>query len=71
MNDYSEHYLTGDCDCSICGESIYLDDLEALDFHAENSGVQPSDPNGPTVYWAEGTIACPSCGARLWVQVAS
>lgn len=55
--------------CSECGAKQDFDDLKAVDFQATGGGVQPGTVDGPAVHWAEGTIACWRCGARLWIQV--
>jgi hypothetical protein len=64
-------HITEEGKCSACGHPVDLDDLKALDFQADRSGVQPSSPSGPAVHWAEGSIACPHCGARLPYSVSS
>lgn len=63
-----EPYITENGKCSECAWPVDLDDLSALDFKSENGGVFP-DADGYTTHWAEGTIACPICSARLWIQV--
>lgn len=68
-DDYHEVGITDQGKCSECGWLVDLDDLKALDFQATEGGVQPGTPDGPAVHWAEGTIACWRCGARLWIQV--
>lgn len=70
-SDYPESYVTNDDTCSGCGWRLDLDDLVALDFQVEESGVQPATPDGPAVYWASGTICCPNCGDQLPFETSS
>lgn len=64
--------ITSEGICSNCGHKLELDlRLSELDFQAEESGVQPGTVHGPTVYWAAGTIGCPSCGVRLPFETSS
>ncbi len=69
--DDPEPYITYACRCSSCGELLDLDDLTALDFQAERSGVEPGTPDGPAVHWAVGTIRCPNCQNRLPFETSS
>lgn len=60
--------------CTACGQVldlIELGDISTLDFQAESQGISPGTADGPPLHFAEGTIACPVCGVRLWIQVAS
>lgn len=51
--------------CSACGAEIDIELIKHYDYQTDRGGVQPGTPDGPAVYWSEGTIACPGCGARL------
>lgn len=73
-DDWDDDYgpiVTNEGTCSNCLYKIPLDDLKMLDFDVEESGVQPGTVHGPTVYWAAGTIGCPSCGVRLPFETSS
>lgn len=63
--------ITNEGTCSNCLYKIPLDDLKMLDFDVEESGVQPGSVQCPIVYWAAGTILCPSCGVRLPFETSS
>lgn len=69
--DDPEGYITEDGKCSSCGQPLDFDDLAALDFQVEESGIQPSTPSGPAVHWAAGTIRCPNCQDRLPFETSS
>lgn len=58
-------FITDDFHCSACGAEIDIELIDHYDHQVERSGVQPGTVHGPTVYWNEGTIACPGCGVRL------
>jgi hypothetical protein len=64
-----DFYITDDGCCSGCGYKLELDDLKYLNFEAEESGVQPSSPDGPAVHWATGWITCPNCQVQLPYEV--
>jgi len=70
-SDDPEPYITEDGECSNCGATIDLDDLAALDFQVEESGVQPGTVDGPAVHWAVGTICCSHCQDRLDFETSS
>lgn len=66
-----EAYITEDGECSSCGEKLDFDNLDALHFEVEESGVQPSSESGPAVHWATGTIECPNCQVKLPFETSS
>lgn len=70
-HDDPESYITEEGRCSGCGYQLDFDDLKALDFRVEESGVQPGTPDGPAVYWATGYIICPNCHDRLPYETSS
>lgn len=57
--------------CSVCGYQFDLDDLKAVDYREERSGHSPSTPDSVAVYWTEGTVLCPNCESRCWLQMSS
>lgn len=63
--------ITEEGTCSNCLYKLPLDDLNLLDFDVEESGVSPGYDFEPAVYWAAGTIGCPSCGVRLPYEVST
>lgn len=52
-------------ECSVCRAEIDPELVKHYDYQIDRGGVQPGTENGPAVYWNEGTITCPGCGARL------
>lgn len=64
-DDDPEGYITDDGKCSSCGWQFDFDNLKALNFEVEESGVQPGTVDGPAVHWATGAITCPNCGDLL------
>jgi hypothetical protein len=63
--------ITEEGTCSNCLYKIPLDDLSMLDFHVEESGVQPGTVHGPAVHWAIGYIVCPNCAVQLPYETSS
>lgn len=63
--DDTEPHITDAGRCSACGAEIDIELIAHYDYQIDRGGVQPGTVHGPAVYWNEGTIACPGCGARL------
>jgi hypothetical protein len=71
VSDDPDPHITEQGTCSNCGYQLEFDDLRALNFVAEESGVNAGTVHGPAVHWASGTIKCDGCDARLPYEVSS